>query len=71
MSGATEVIPMDNIRKRIMQHMINSRDTSVHVSEVMEVDMTKIHNYIEKNKERLQKEDNLKLHIWHLFLMLL
>ncbi len=60
-SGAKEIIPMDNIRKRIMQHMINSRDTSVHVTEIMEVDMTKIHNYIEKNRERLLKEDNLKL----------
>ena len=52
---------MDNIRKRIMQHMLNSRDTSVHVTEIMEVDMTKIHNYIEKNRERLLKEDSLKL----------
>lgn len=57
----TETIPMDNIRKRIMEHMIKSRDTSVHVSEVMEVDMTKIHNFIEANRERLLREDNLKL----------
>jgi pyruvate dehydrogenase E2 component (dihydrolipoyllysine-residue acetyltransferase) len=59
--GEKEIIPMDNIRKRIMQHMIKSRDTSVHVSEIMEVDMTKIHNFIESNKERLLKEDNVKL----------
>ncbi len=59
--GEKEIIPMDNIRKRIMQHMIKSRDTSVHVSEIMEVDMTKIHNFIEANKERLRKEDNVKL----------
>ncbi len=56
-----EILPMDNIRKRIMQHMIKSRDTSVHVSEIMEVDMTKIHNFIEANKDRLLKEDNVKL----------
>jgi pyruvate dehydrogenase E2 component (dihydrolipoyllysine-residue acetyltransferase) len=60
-SSGSEIIPMDNIRKKIMHHMINSRDTSVHVSEVMEVDMTKIHNFIEANRERLQKEDNFKL----------
>lgn len=59
--GEKEIIPMDNIRKRIMQHMIKSRDTSVHVSEIMEVDMTKIHNFIEANKEKLRKEDNVKL----------
>ena len=60
-SAGTEKIPMDNIRKKIMEHMIRSRDTSVHVTEIMEVDMTIIHNYIEKNRDRLLKEDNLKL----------
>ena len=48
----TETIPMDNIRKRIMEHMIKSRDTSVHVSEIMEVDMTKIYNFLKINKEK-------------------
>jgi len=57
----TEIVPMDNIRKKIMEHMIRSRDTSVHVTEVMEVDMTVIHNFIEANRERLQKEENFKL----------
>ncbi len=56
-----ETIPMDNIRKRIMEHMILSRDTSVHVSEIMEVDMTKIHNFIKQNKAKFLKEDNIKL----------
>lgn len=56
-----EILPMDNIRKRIKDHMIKSRDTSVHVSEMMEVDMTKIHNFIENNREKFLKEDGLKL----------
>jgi len=60
-SQSAEIIPMDNIRKRIMEHMIKSRDTSVHVSEIMEVDMTKIHNFLKTNKARLLKEDNVKL----------
>jgi len=38
-----EKIPMDNIRQRIMDHMVLSRDTSVHVTELIEVDMTRIH----------------------------
>ncbi|MCB0752263.1 MAG: 2-oxo acid dehydrogenase subunit E2, partial [Ignavibacteriae bacterium] len=59
--GSAEKVPMDNIRKRIMEHMLKSRDTSVHVSEVMEVDMTRIHNFIEKNKSSFLKEDNIKL----------
>ncbi len=60
-STGSEIIPMDNLRKKIKQHMIKSRDTSVHVSEVMEVDMTVISKFIDKNKDRILKEDNLKL----------
>ena len=51
---AVEKIPMDNIRQKIMQHMVSSRDTSVHVSAMLEVDMTKIHNFIQKNKFMLR-----------------
>ncbi len=54
-------IPMDNIRQKIMQHMINSRDTSVHVSAMLEVDMTKIYNFIKSNKESYLKNDGIKL----------
>ena len=57
----TEILPMDNIRKRIMEHMIKSRDTSVHVTEIMEVDMTKIYKFLKTNKEKILKEDNVKL----------
>ena len=60
-AGDTEVIPMDNIRKRIKEHMIKSRDTSVHVSEMIEVDMTKIYNFISKNKRKFLEEENIKL----------
>lgn len=51
-----EFIAMDNTRQRIMQHMVNSRDTSVHVTAVMEVDMSKIHNFVEKNRESFAGE---------------
>jgi len=54
-------IPMDNIRQKIMDHMVASRDTSVHVAEMIEVDMTRVHNFIQKNKEELQKRDGVKL----------
>ncbi len=60
-TGGTEVIPMDNIRKRIKEHMVKSRDTSVHVSEMIEVDMTKIYNFISENKKRFFEEENIKL----------
>ena len=60
-SGEVEKIPMDNIRQKIMQHMILSRDTSVHVTEMTEVDMTRIHNFIESNKADILKKENVKL----------
>lgn len=60
-SGDIERIPMDNIRQKIMQHMVNSRDTSVHVTAMLEVDMTRIHNFIQKNKEDYLKREGVKL----------
>ncbi len=56
-----EVIPMDNIRQRIMHHMINSRNTSVHVTAIIEVDMSRIHNFIEKNREAFAANEGIKL----------
>ncbi len=57
----TERIPMDNIRQRIMHHMIKSRDTSVHVTVMIEVDMTLIHNFIERNRETFAAQEGIKL----------
>lgn len=56
-----EKIPMDNIRQRIMDHMVHSRDTSVHVTGLIEVDMTRIHNFIQANKDEIMKTENAKL----------
>ena len=56
-----EIIPMDNIRQRIMYHMVNSRDTSVHVTAVIEADMTKIYNFTKKNKQKFIDSDGVKL----------
>ena len=59
--SGTEIIPMDNVRKLIAEHMIKSRDTSVHVSGVMEVDMTVISNFLKKNKEGYLQREGVKL----------
>jgi 2-oxoglutarate dehydrogenase E2 component (dihydrolipoamide succinyltransferase) len=56
-----EVIHMDNIRLKIMQHMINSRDTSVHVNALIEVDMGKIYYFIQNRKEEFLKNEGIKL----------
>jgi pyruvate dehydrogenase E2 component (dihydrolipoamide acetyltransferase) len=62
MSGAgIEKIPMDNIRQKIMDHMVASRDTSVHVMSMIEVDMARVHNFIQEHKEEFQQQYGVKL----------
>jgi 2-oxoglutarate dehydrogenase E2 component (dihydrolipoamide succinyltransferase) len=60
-AAEVEKIPMDNIRQKIMQHMIESRDTSVHVTSMSEVDMTKIDKFIADKKDEYEKRDGVKL----------
>ncbi len=57
----SETIPMDNMRQLIMEHMIKSRDTAVHVAAVSEVDMTKIDDYISRHGEDFEKQEGFKL----------
>jgi len=56
-----EVIPMENVRRKIMEHMVRSRDTSVHVTAVVEVDMSKIEKDIKLKKEEFLKAEGVKL----------
>ena len=60
-SNEVQKIEMDNIRQKIMQHMIRSRDTSVHVSAMLEADMTRIYNFLKRHKEEYINEENVKL----------
>ena len=60
-SNEIERIPMDNVRQKIMQHMINSRDTSVHVSAMLEADVTRIYNFLKNNRDDIQRKEGVKL----------
>jgi 2-oxoglutarate dehydrogenase E2 component (dihydrolipoamide succinyltransferase) len=60
-SSGIERIPMDNIRQKIMDHMVASRDTSVHVMSMIEVDMMRAHNFIQEKKEEIQQNYGVKL----------
>ncbi len=60
-SNDTEIVPMNNIRQKIMNHMINSKNTSVHVSAVIEVDIFKIYNYIQQNKTGILQKEGIKI----------
>ena len=60
-SGEVEKIPMDNIRQKIMEHMVASRDTSVHVTSLIEADMMKIEKFLQENREEYWKREGVKL----------
>lgn len=60
-NGETEITPMDNIRRKIMEHMVISRDTSVHVTELAEVDMSKIYRFLQIKKAEIEKTEGVKL----------
>lgn len=57
----TEILPMDNMRKSIAEHMIQSKHTSAHVSLYNEVDMSSIYAIRERNKENFKKRENISL----------
>ena len=44
-----------------MQHMVASRDTSVHVTSLTEVDMTKIDKFLKEKREDYRKKEGVKL----------
>jgi len=60
-SDEIEKIPMGNIRQKIMDHMVRSRDTSVHVAAMLEADITRIHNFIQKKRDEYYSKDGIKL----------
>ena len=60
-SGRVEIVPMDNIRRNIMKNMVESRDTSVHVTGMIEVDVSKIYNYLKANKEKIKSREGINL----------
>ena len=64
----TTVIPMDNIRQKIAEHMVRSVQTSPHVTSISEVDVTNIVNYQKKNKDSFQQQYGVKLTLTPIFI---
>ena len=56
-----EVKEMDRVRRMIADHMVMSKNTSPHVTTLVEVDMTKLVKWREKNKEAFFKREGVKL----------
>lgn len=56
-----EVKEMDRIRKMIADHMVMSKHTSPHVTNVVEVDVTKLVKWRTKNKDSFFRREGVKL----------
>ncbi|MBL7792417.1 MAG: 2-oxo acid dehydrogenase subunit E2, partial [Saprospiraceae bacterium] len=50
-SGEVEIVEMDRMRKLIAEHMVMSKHTSPHVTSFVEVDVTNMVKWREKNKK--------------------
>lgn len=56
-----EVKEMDRVRKVIADHMVMSKHTSPHVTNVVEVDVTKLVKWRDKNKDTFFRREGVKL----------
>ncbi len=68
LSNGDQVVEMDRMRKLIAEHMVNSVHTSPHVSSFIEVDMTNVVQWREKQKDIVLKRENEKLTFTHFFI---
>lgn len=60
-SEGIEVREMDRVRKMIADHMVMSKHTSPHVTNVVEVDVTKLVKWRDKNKDAFFRRERVKL----------
>ena len=59
--GDDRIVEMDRVRQLIANHMVRSLQTSPHVTSFIEVDMSRITGWREKNKDPFQKKYGEKL----------
>ncbi|MCX6280673.1 MAG: dihydrolipoamide acetyltransferase family protein [Bacteroidetes bacterium] len=67
-TGEDRIMEMDRVRQLIANHMIKSVQTSPHVTSFIEVDMGKIVEWRERNKESFQKKYGEKLTFTPIFI---
>ena len=63
-----EIIEMSRLRKLIADHMIRSKQTSAHVTNMIEVDVTGVVNWRNRVKEEFLKKEGVKLTYLTVFL---
>ena len=67
-NGQDEIIEMDRMRKLISGYMVASLQTSAHVQSFIEVDVTNIWDWREKNKNAFEKREGEKLTFTPIFM---
>ncbi len=67
-SGNTEIVEMDRMRKLIAKHMVDSVQTSPHVTSFVEADVTNMVLWREKVKQLFEKREGIKLTYTPMFL---
>lgn len=67
-NGADEVVEMDRMRKLISKYMVESKQTSAHVQSFVEVDVTNIVKWRDKNKNTFEKREGEKLTFTPIFM---
>ncbi len=56
-----EVLPVSPIRRAIAEHMVRSKHTSPHATTMVEVDMTNIARWIERNKDEFKRREGYSI----------
>jgi 2-oxoglutarate dehydrogenase E2 component (dihydrolipoamide succinyltransferase) len=67
-SGNVEIIEMDRMRKMIAKHMIDSQNTSAHVTSFTECDVTNLVLWRERIKKDFEKREGEKITFTPLFI---
>lgn len=67
-NGGDEIVEMDRMRKLISGYMMASINTSAHVQSFIEVDVTNIWKWREKNKNEFEKREGEKLTFTPIFM---
>lgn len=67
-SGNVEIVEMDRMRKMIAKHMVNSVQTSPHVTTFVEADVTNIVNWRNKIKNEFEKREGEKITFTPIFM---
>ena len=67
-TGNIEIVAMDRMRKMIAKHMVNSVQTSPHVTTFVEADVTNIVNWRNKVKNNFQEREGEKITFTPIFI---